>query len=107
MFNYENRRCVDEAACRKIAVQTPFGFENSLPDQPYIPFNETCTYDCPSGFYPDGESGNRVCKRCEGVCKKVCSSRLIDSISAAQSCRGCTHITGGIIIQINSKAGRK
>lgn len=106
MFNFENRRCVSDTECRNIPKPVMLDVEDTLPLKPYIPYLGYCSIDCPPNYYPE-EGDVRSCKKCDGVCKKVCSSRFIDSISAAQYYRGCTQIKGGLIIQISSKAGRE
>lgn len=79
----------------------------SLPDKPWFPFGDKCTIDCPSDHYIDNFSGNRICLPCRGKCKKECLAGSIDSIAAAQRYRGCTHISGSLIIQIRSQGGRE
>lgn len=104
---HENRRCIGENDCRSVLKPTWINFEYNVPKQPYIPFQGACIYDCPTDYYPDGESGKRECKKCVGKCKKECITGVIDSIAAAQRYRGCTHINGSLTIQIRSQGGRK
>lgn len=45
------------------------------------------------------------CKACDGLCDKVCEEKVIDSVDAAQSLKGCTVIKGNL--HINIRRGRK
>ncbi|MEQ2160087.1 hypothetical protein GOODEAATRI_029907, partial [Goodea atripinnis] len=45
------------------------------------------------------------CIACDGLCDKVCDGKLIDSVDAAQSLKGCTVIKGDL--QITIRRGRK
>lgn len=76
-------------------------------DLPYIPHDGICRIDCPSNFYPDGPSGQRVCTKCVGSCKKECPPASIESISSAQRYKGCTHINGPFTLSIRNPGGRK
>lgn len=46
-----------------------------------------------------------LCTACDGVCDKVCEEKVIDSMDAAQSLKGCTVIKGNL--HINIRRGRK
>lgn len=41
-----------------------------------------------------------LCSACNGLCDKVCSSPVIDSVDAAQSLKDCTVIDGNLDINI-------
>lgn len=45
------------------------------------------------------------CTACDGLCDKVCDEKVIDSMDAAQSLKGCTVIKGNL--HINIRRGRK
>lgn len=45
------------------------------------------------------------CTACDGLCDKVCEEKVIDSMDAAQSLKGCTVIKGNLHIKI--RRGRK
>lgn len=47
------------------------------------------------------------CTACDGLCDKVCEGeeKVIDSVNAAQSLKGCTVIKGNL--HINIRRGRK
>lgn len=47
------------------------------------------------------------CTACDGLCDKVCEGeeKVIDSVDAAQSLKGCTVIKGNL--HINIRRGRK
>lgn len=105
-FEHENRRCITAEECRRIKRPVFVKVEFNLHEYPYIPIEGKCKYECPSNFYPDGESGQRKCVKCgpEG-CKKECPPGSIDSISTAQRYLGCTHITGPLVINIRNQGG--
>lgn len=106
-YRHENRRCIQKTECRNVPKPTYVSFEYNVPKFPYIPFDGQCVIDCPTDYYPEGDSGNRECIKCSGKCKKECMTGTIDSIAAAQRYRGCTHINGSLTIQIRSQGGRK
>lgn len=57
---------------------------------------------CPP-TYVDYKRGNETqCKPCGSECQKKCQSKIIDSIFAAQSLKGCAIIEGPLEIQIRS-----
>ncbi|KAK8757577.1 hypothetical protein V5799_004791 [Amblyomma americanum] len=89
-YVFMGRRCVDESYCRRQQVQV----ENSA--RTFIAFNGTCMPECPPKYIREGHT----CRRCSGICPKVCSSFHVDGISSAQKIKGCTHINGSLIIQI-------
>lgn len=41
-----------------------------------------------------------LCSACNGLCDKICSSPVIDSVDAAQSLKDCTVIAGNLDINI-------
>lgn len=45
------------------------------------------------------------CNACDGLCDKVCETKTIDSVDAAQSLQGCTVIRGNL--HINIRRGSK
>lgn len=45
------------------------------------------------------------CTACDGLCDKVCEEKVIDSVDAAQSLKGCTVIKGNL--HINIRRGRE
>lgn len=70
-----------------------------------FPFDGKCTIDCPSNYYQDGPSDNRVCLKCQESCKKECPPGSVHSILTAQQYHGCTHITGSFVINIPNQGG--
>lgn len=104
-FAHDKRRCITASQCRAIKRPVFVKFDFNLAEYPYIPHDGECSISCPSTYYPDGTSGNRVCIKCEGSCKKDCPPGSIDSISTAQRYRGCTHITGAMVINIRNQGG--
>lgn len=89
-YVFMGRRCVDEAYCRRQEATV----EGSV--WTFIPFNGSCTLECPPNYVREGQT----CRQCHGICPKVCSSFLVDSISSAQKLKGCTYINGSLVIQI-------
>lgn len=58
---------------------------------------------CPPSYvdYKNGDN-NVDCKPCGKECQKKCQAKIIDSIAAAQSLKGCSIIEGPLEIQIKS-----
>lgn len=108
-YALESRRCVTKEDCQNTKRPYFLMYDTPLLGKPYIAREDgECTYVCPSDHYPDGKSGHRECKRCgEKGCKKECPPGNIDTISAAQRYRGCTHIKGSFVINIKNQGGRK
>lgn len=104
LYMFEERRCITSNECWNISM--PFNIGGDEVKNPFIPFNGTCSLTCPTTFSPDGTTGKRTCKSCHGECKKECHGSTVDSISGAQSYRGCAKISGTMIIQIR-QGGRK
>lgn len=50
-------------------------------------------------------SYSMFCSACDGLCDKVCETKTIDSVDAAQSLQGCTVIKGNL--HINIRRGSK
>ncbi|XP_031636037.1 insulin-like receptor isoform X2 [Contarinia nasturtii] len=105
MYAHESRRCVTAPECRAIKKPVFLKYDFNLLDLPYIPHDGICRIDCPSNFYPDGLSGQRVCTQCVGSCKKECPPANIESISSAQRYKGCTHINGPFTLSIRNPGG--
>lgn len=109
-YRHVNRRCITKQQCRDVPRPTDVNFEYTVPKYPYIPFEGQCLLDCPTDYYPEGgesERTERVCKLCQGKCKKTCLGSSIESIATAQRYRGCTFINGSLTLQIRSQGGRK
>lgn len=68
---------------------------------PFIPFNFTCMRGCPASHVEDPV---QICRPCGNACLKKCQAKIIDSIAAAQSLKGCSVIEGPLEIQIRSSA---
>ncbi|XP_068612827.1 insulin-like growth factor 1 receptor [Brachionichthys hirsutus] len=58
-----------------------------------------CMSECPSG-YTRTAPNSTFCTACDGLCDKVCEGKVIDSVVAAQSLKGCTVIKGSLCINI-------
>lgn len=106
LFAYQNHRCVTAEECRKFPQPVNVKFDYALPELPYIPIDGDCTITCPYNNYPDGPSGQRVCRQCEGsTCRKECPGETINSKAKAQQYKGCTHIIGSLRISIKNQGG--
>lgn len=93
-----NRRCVTKEECIETAKPLRSNYEN----KPYVPFEGECMVTCKSGY----EKVNNTCVPCHNKCSKQCDSMVIFSIHDAESLRGCTIITGNLMINIR-QGGRK
>lgn len=106
LFAIQNHRCVTAEDCRKFPQPINVKFDYALSEYPYIPIDGDCTITCPYNHYPDGPSGQRVCRKCAGsTCRKECPPGIIDSKAKAQQYKGCTHITGELRISIKNQGG--
>ncbi|XP_052002563.1 insulin-like growth factor 1b receptor [Xyrauchen texanus] len=89
-YKFEDWRCITMELCSKI----------HLPDYDrFVIHGGECMADCPPGFTHD-ENQSMFCKACEGLCDKFCDEKVIDSVDAAQSLKGCTVIRGNLHINI-------
>uniref|UniRef100_A0A1L8DJW7 Tyrosine-protein kinase receptor n=1 Tax=Nyssomyia neivai TaxID=330878 RepID=A0A1L8DJW7_9DIPT len=103
-YKHMNRRCITKEECLNVTRSIDVRDVSKL--YPYIPFNGTCTLECPTNYYKmDNDTNNRTCIPCNGLCRKTCDAAKIDSISTAQQMRGCTHIAGSLEIQIMNQGG--
>ncbi|TRY86717.1 hypothetical protein DNTS_031468 [Danionella cerebrum] len=59
-----------------------------------------CMPDCPPGFMRHEDNRSMFCTACDGPCDKICEEKVIDSVDAAQSLKGCTVIKGNLHINI-------
>ncbi|KAK1891682.1 Insulin-like growth factor 1 receptor [Dissostichus eleginoides] len=89
-FRFEGWRCISAELCSKVHLPDSNSF--------YIHDGE-CMTECPSGYMPKTPS-SMYCKACDGLCDKVCEEKVIDSMDAAQSLKGCTVIQGNLHINI-------
>jgi insulin receptor len=60
----------------------------------FIPFKKVCQVGCPPGYNEDRDKDGLTCRTCGSDCLKRCQSKIIDSIAAAQSLKGCGVIEG-------------
>ncbi|MED6256852.1 Insulin-like growth factor 1 receptor, partial [Ataeniobius toweri] len=89
-YRFEGWRCISADFCSKVHL-SDFDI--------FVIHGGECMPDCPSGYTrstPDSMS----CIACDGLCDKVCDGKLIDSVDAAQSLKGCTVIKGDLQITI-------
>ncbi|KAG8239942.1 hypothetical protein J437_LFUL018092 [Ladona fulva] len=111
-YRHHGNRCVSQEECFSIFYDNPLlekdGDEDvllAMADEGVramfsvgvkrswmIPFE--CMKECPSGTEEDTES--RPCRG--GACRKRCQGANVDSISSAQSFRGCTHVDSSLEI---------
>uniref|UniRef100_A0AAQ5ZJ85 Tyrosine-protein kinase receptor n=1 Tax=Amphiprion ocellaris TaxID=80972 RepID=A0AAQ5ZJ85_AMPOC len=89
-YKFEGWRCISAELCSKV----------HLPDfDSFIIHGGECMPECPSG-YTRTAPNSMFCTACDGLCDKVCEEKVIDSMDAAQSLKGCTVIKGNLHINI-------
>eukprot|EP00066_Takifugu_rubripes_P005438 XP_003969481.1 PREDICTED: insulin-like growth factor 1 receptor [Takifugu rubripes] len=91
-YKFEGWRCVSVEFCSKVHLPDPHTF---------VIHGQECMPECPSG-YTRSTTDNMSCTACDGLCDKVCEGeeKVIDSVDAAQSLKGCTVIKGNLHINI-------
>lgn len=101
-LQFANRRCVTREQCFDL---NPHSNKDLQATPLYIPFNKTCMRGCPIGFVDYKDKNNLLsCRLCGSECLKKCQAKIIDSIAAAQTLKGCAIIEGPLEIQIRSSA---
>ncbi|XP_077570106.1 insulin-like growth factor 1b receptor [Stigmatopora nigra] len=89
-YKFEGWRCVSADLCSRV----------HLPDYDSFVIHEgECMSECPFG-YTRTTPNSMSCTACDGLCDKVCDEKVIDSMDAAQSLKGCTVIKGNLHINI-------
>ncbi|XP_076011611.1 insulin-like growth factor 1b receptor [Genypterus blacodes] len=92
-YKFEGWRCISAELCSKV----------HLPEfDSFIIHAGECMPECPSG-YTRTAPNSMFCSACDGLCDKICEEKIIDSMDAAQSLKGCTVIKGNL--QINIRRG--
>ncbi|CAK6951109.1 insulin-like growth factor 1a receptor [Scomber scombrus] len=89
-YKFEGWRCITLDTCSQVHLTG---------DPHFVIHRGECMPDCPSGFTRN-ETNRMLCNACNGLCDKVCSSPVIDSVNAAQSLKDCTVISGNLDINI-------
>ncbi|XP_058607115.1 insulin-like growth factor 1a receptor isoform X2 [Onychostoma macrolepis] len=89
-YKFEGWRCITMDMCARVHLPSEVDF---------VIHNGECMPDCPPGFTRN-ETQSMFCSACDGLCDKVCESKTIDSVDAAQSLQGCTVIKGNLHINI-------
>uniref|UniRef100_A0A3P8TEZ4 Tyrosine-protein kinase receptor n=1 Tax=Amphiprion percula TaxID=161767 RepID=A0A3P8TEZ4_AMPPE len=89
-YKFEGWRCITMDLCSQVHLPS---------DTHFVIHGGECMPDCPSGFTRN-ETNRMVCSACNGLCDKVCTSPVIDSVDAAQSLKDCTVIEGNLDINI-------
>uniref|UniRef100_A0A8C7JW19 Tyrosine-protein kinase receptor n=1 Tax=Oncorhynchus kisutch TaxID=8019 RepID=A0A8C7JW19_ONCKI len=89
-YKFEGWRCITMDLCARVHLPSDFDF---------VIHEGECMPECPSGFTRN-ESNSMFCSACDGLCDKICDSKTIDSVDAAQSLMGCTVIKGNLHINI-------
>ncbi|XP_025076692.1 putative molluscan insulin-related peptide(s) receptor [Pomacea canaliculata] len=98
-YMFMERRCLTENECLNLtrkgdkAPKWKLMAGNSTAQEP-----NRCLDECPTG-YTANEQGTH-CIRCNRSCPKECVGRVVDSIEAAQTLKGCNKIQGPLEIQI-------
>uniref|UniRef100_A0A3B3CHJ2 Insulin-like growth factor 1 receptor n=1 Tax=Oryzias melastigma TaxID=30732 RepID=A0A3B3CHJ2_ORYME len=89
-YRFEGWRCISAKVCSKV----------HHPDfDTFVIHMGECMPECPSG-YTRSATNSMHCTACDGLCDKVCDGKVIDSMDAAQSLKGCTVIKGNLHINI-------
>ncbi|XP_061781014.2 insulin-like growth factor 1a receptor [Nerophis lumbriciformis] len=89
-FMFEGWRCITMDLCSQVHLPSDIHF---------VIHEGECMPDCPSGFARN-ETNRMLCSACNGLCDKICSTSVIDSVNAAQSLKDCTVIAGNLDINI-------
>uniref|UniRef100_A0A672Z687 Tyrosine-protein kinase receptor n=1 Tax=Sphaeramia orbicularis TaxID=375764 RepID=A0A672Z687_9TELE len=89
-YKFEGWRCISAELCSKV---------NPPDADSHIIHGGECMSECPSG-YTRTAPNSMFCTACDGLCDKVCEEKVIDSMDAAQSLKGCTVIKGNLHINI-------
>ncbi|KAK2917886.1 hypothetical protein Q8A73_004632 [Channa argus] len=89
-YKFEGWRCITMEVCSQVHL---------LSDIHFVIHGGECMPDCPSGFKRN-ETNGMLCSACNGLCNKVCTSLVIDSMDAAQYLKDCTYIEGNLDINI-------
>ncbi|KAJ8417407.1 hypothetical protein AAFF_G00286340 [Aldrovandia affinis] len=91
-YKFEGWRCITMEICAGVHLPTE-DFDR------FVIHEGKCVPDCPSGFTRQ-DSQSMFCSACDGLCDKICDEKVIDSVDAAQSLKGCTVIKGNLHINI-------
>ncbi|XP_075887762.1 insulin-like growth factor 1b receptor isoform X2 [Nelusetta ayraudi] len=89
-YKFEGWRCISAELCSKVHL---------VDQDSFIIHGGECMPECPSG-YTRTAPNSMFCTACDGLCDKVCEEKVIDSVDAAQSLKGCTVIKGNLHINI-------
>ncbi|CAG5958065.1 unnamed protein product [Menidia menidia] len=89
-YKFEGWRCISMELCSQVHLPH---------DTHFVIHGGECMPDCPSGFTRN-DTNRMLCSACNGLCDKICSSVVIDSVDAAQSLKDCTVIDGYLDINI-------
>ncbi|KAJ6635295.1 Insulin-like receptor [Pseudolycoriella hygida] len=100
LFMYKQWRCITKEECWNISQ--PLTLQNTRTNL-YIPYDGKCHRMCPENHIAEEDNGRRVCKSCNGECKKECPGGTIEDLSSAQLFRKCAIITGTLIIKIRQR----
>ncbi|KAG7473244.1 hypothetical protein MATL_G00093620 [Megalops atlanticus] len=90
-YKFEGWRCISMEECAN--VHLPNDVDR------FVIHEGECMPDCPPGFTRK-DSQSMFCSACDGLCDKICEEKVIDSVDAAQSLKGCTVIKGNLHINI-------
>ncbi|KAH0620064.1 hypothetical protein JD844_014615 [Phrynosoma platyrhinos] len=96
-YKFEGWRCITKENCSRIVLNA------EIPEvESFVIHEDECVQDCPPGFIRN-DTQSMFCSPCEGPCPKVCAEEkitTIDSVTSAQSLKGCTEIKGNLLINI-------
>ncbi|KAL4623543.1 insulin-like growth factor 1 receptor isoform X1 [Arapaima gigas] len=91
-YKFEGWRCITMDLCARVHLPNDF--------DAFVIHDGECVPECPTGFTRN-ESQSMFCSACHGPCDKICEEKVIDSVDAAQSLKGCTIIKGNLHINIH------
>ncbi|XP_047737435.1 insulin receptor-related protein [Hyalella azteca] len=91
-YEYDNLFCVSNATCvEQLGLKL-------------VTVNGTrlCAPDCPIGYQHHQHPSRCVnCSEYPGLCEKRCPGRVLSSLAALQSFRGCTHVDGFLMLSLS------
>nr|AYV97262.1 insulin-like peptide receptor [Sinonovacula constricta] len=97
-YKYKNRRCLLDKECTEfsdyrlsIPLKLVVNNDISMPGE--------CVDECPAG-YKVSIKDNKTCELCVGKCPRVCDGKDVKSIHDAETLKGCTIVSGPLVIRI-------
>ncbi|KAL4228229.1 hypothetical protein ACF0H5_013662 [Mactra antiquata] len=108
-YEYRSRRCLLDVECVNFSdysINPCIPTNSSMQKQSCLklvskpsPEPGLCAIECPSGYNVDPFDVQK-CIPCKGKCPKICETKIIDSVTAAQEMAGCNIIKGYLEIKL-------